>query len=448
MNAAQYADLLQKSNAYESSRIPPFFTPQIKSRVILVEHEKDNVYLNVVVDHPRVTFPTTPAIPSIGAVPFNAIYNQARSIPIIDKCSDYYLSVLNIEIPTDEIPLMIMPIVPNQANNNLTPFIIGIEYNGVTFPVQLIYLPGKNQIFAPPLGFQNLPNQRIDPYYFVYDYQTLINMVNGSLRQAYINSGLSVLLPGIREPYFYLDPITSLVSLVVHRSFTTLTAPLVAVPQIYMNYALQVYFDSFQWFFNGYDQPNGNDLSLILNPNTAFNLILYPNGIPYPNDNQSYVYSGTAATDPPTYFRFTEEYSALEYWASLKRIIVTTNSIPINREFVPSIVLTPNPINPIPIPSDQTVTIPVLADFVPILDRTAGNSRGIAYYYPRAQYKLVDLISDSPLQNIDLIFYWQDLEGNLYPIQISLFQEITIKIAFFKKSLYKAPTILPGPDEL
>lgn len=377
------------------------------------EYIDDNVYVNV-------TFNNNNKIVSQGA-PFNNVidetpvlaeYNVTKTLPILSKCSDYYVSVIRFDIPLDTTPVMIMPIVPNQANPDLTPMIIGIRYLGVDYPIPINYI-SDNTLTAPT---QNDPNgQIITPYYFVFTYDNLINVINLSLRQAIINSG-AVLLHAGQYPYFFFDPATQLISLVVDNTFTTAG---VNKPEIYVNAYLKNYLDSFRYSIVGFNQPNGRDFVFILN------------GTLFPTPNQGVTYEDNKPPTVPVaeYFQFTEEYNVMNYWTSLRKLIITTNGIPIKNEYVPA--------NNNSNTSGVAVSFPILTDFVPAIE-LAGQSRAVAYYYPTSQYRLVDLLNDNPLYKIDLKIYWEDRKGNLYPLTISAFQQASIKLGFFKKSLYNS----------
>ena len=80
----------------------------------------------------------------------------------------------------------------------------------------------------------------------------------------------------------------------------------------------------------------------------------------------------------------------------------------------------------------------ILTDFVPIINN-AGDSKQIAYYLPSAQYRLADMVQTIPIQAFDLQFYWQDTTDNIYPIEITIYQQINIKLGFLRKDLYKSP---------
>lgn len=347
----------------------------------------DNIYVNV-------TFSPNPA----NLLPGPAEYVVTKTIPILDKCDDYYCSVVRFTIPLNSVPLFVMPIVPNQGNPDLTPFIIGIRTGGVNFSQPVIYASNNGTLTAP---IQNQTTQVVTPYYFVFEYQNLITAVNLALAAAFVASGLVG-----NAPYFYLDTSTQLINLVVDVANFAPVAPGVPVATIYMNLALVSYFIAFEGTFLGLN-PGGRDFE--------FDLVRF----------------GFDTTIPPftpaaTQKKFSQEYFSLEIWSSLRKIIITTNSIPIISEYTP----TNN--------SGISSTLPIITDFVPQLEQL-GASRSIAYYTPTAQYRLVDLKSSEHLNTIDLKIYWQDTASNIFPLLLSFNQQASIKLGFFKKAIYRYP---------
>jgi hypothetical protein len=404
-----------------------------------IEKYNDNVYLNIIFNHPLANYPVTNTLAPSGEQPIIAIYNVTKTIPIVDKASDYYCSVIRFTIPLDTIPIMIMPIIPAtttlnpQPNSNLTPFIIGIFYNGVYTPISLIYRGAHPNSSIP---VQNIVGRQvITPYYFVYSYNLFINMINYGLQQALDSSGVQALVPGVKLAWFSINDEGDLIYLYVHRIFTDypVFSPAVTTPLIYVNTALRVYIDAFNYNFYGYDQINGFDFSFILQ-----NLYpVVPTTTLSPTPDQAYgLYNMPPIIAPatiPTYNIFRQEYASIQNWSSLRKILIISNTIPIAKEFEP----------PILYYSDSQYTegtapsFPILSDYIPQLNNI-GESRSVAYYIPTSQYRLIDLISDQPIFKVDLNIYWQDKQGNTYPLDISLFEQASVKLAFIHKSVYKS----------
>lgn len=421
--------------------------------------EGDNVYVNVEINHtpPNYIASANPDGPSYYLTNTNnevTDYNVSKNDFILAKASDFFASVVRFSIPLQATPLMVCRIVPNQPNPNLTPYSIGIRYNGVFKSVNLIYLPNNNPFTPTPV--QNDPNRQvITSYYYIYLYQIFINMINVALYTAYKQHNFtagsttpgSPILTGYIPPYLTLDPETNLISLIAPIHFSKLTAPLIEIPQIYINRSILSYFDNFNLYQVGDQSPIGYDFAFKLNQDVTITTPLASETYTFfPQNQQAYYPAGTiipAPTTPPAlpadplYYKFTQEFGTLQYWASLNKIIIASN-MPIKNEFLPAGNVGSVNINQ----SGSNVTFPILTDFIPTVDNTAGITRTIAYYVPQGQYRLVDLLSDTPLRNIDLRVFWQDGDGNTYPLEIPVFESLSVKLAFVRKSLYKGDPLL------
>jgi hypothetical protein len=304
-------------------------------------------------------------------------------------------------MPLDLIPIAICPIIPNQANPNLTPIIFGIT-NGGDFPTNVIYVP--DNLITPPA--QNIPGKQvITPYYYIYTYNQFIAAFNTAINASFVAAGS----PGGIAPFFIYNAESTTIDLIVSATFIASGAT------VYYNQVASNYIDTIRALFRGYNQPNGKDFVF--------------NTTPLPGNSNAYALPGTVLTNPGTYYIFKGEYSMLPYWSPMEKIIITTTGIPIQTENVPSFNFNGSQ-------NSDTVSFPVLSDYTPF-NENVRDLRGIAYYVPNAEYKLVDLNGNGPLNKLDLKVYWADKNGNLYPFEVSSRQAIDIKIGFFKKELYK-----------
>ncbi len=470
MNQSDYNELLkeiererQLGRIQQQMMSPGYVSQQQRgvqiphTRIESVEKEDDNTYVNVILDHADPTYNVGrgglqgPTVYLTGDAPTVSDYGVTKTEPLLHNCSEYYCSVIRFTIPLDQVPLLICPIVPNQVallglpnvNPLLTPLIIGIQYGPPNLPASffsdnLLYIPEND--FPPPL--QNQPTQVISPFYYIFAYQTLVTMINNALLIVYTNSGLAGLFPNFVAPYVEFDPISGLFSLVVPNFFTTLIAPATSIPKIYFNIELETFLSSFNVFLNFPPaiHPFGDTFTFVLTP--SLHNQFYPPGVVIPTPT-SPIGVGALPPAPSFYYRYTQEYSVLEYWTSLRKILIFSNTIPVKNEYVPATnnlatAIAINPTND----SGVNVSYPILTDFVPNISFLAGESRSIAYYVPTSQYRLIDMISTNPLQKIDIRIFWEDRDGNLYPLLLSIFQQASLKIGFFRKTLYKGPGTL------
>ncbi len=401
------------------SPIPRDYTPsgyQQKQIIGNIPDSPDNIYLNCVIDHDEATYnfgtlaATGPTCYLTKDNPASAEYNATKDQIIVQNASDYYLSVIRMTIPLNLCPIAIMQVVPNQISiglndPNLTPYIIGISYLGVTYSVNLLYV--SNQL-GYPAPTQNQTLQVITPYYYVFSYTQIVDMINVGLNSAYVNSGLAALLVGYIAPHFILDPVTNLLSLIVPQHFTDIVAPLAVKPIIFMNNALETYLDNFNLQFIGYNIPTGRevDFKLVRSNENQY----YPAGVTVP-----------ASTVPPVvpanslYYKFVQDYPCIQYWATLRRIVLTS-SMPVNKEYLPAAINQNNYVNVNT--AGVNVSYPILTDIIPNISTDLGVAREIIYYQPQGQYRLVDLMSTGSIQNINIKILFEDTNGNFYPLLI------------------------------
>jgi hypothetical protein len=377
----------------------------------MADSSPDNIYVNIDFQAPLGN-----------SQPIPLRYNTTRASDMVSKASDYYCSVVRFNLPLSSIPNLICPIVPNQADPTLTPWQIGVSNGnpGNFNTVSLKYIDNSNLA----LPTQDKPSIVVSPALFIYNYQVVIDMMNGALLQAYNAANLAAVFPALEAPFFYFDPTTQLINLVASLIFSLpLQSPLIAVPTIYINNALKVYLDSFEYISNGFNNPNGNDWIFRLNKTITFSAIVHQ---VYPTLVMGYAFPGDTITQPPSYYLYTQIYPAMAFWSASSKLFFTTGSIPVNEEYLPS--LTNGQTN-----SNQ---IPILTDFVLDLSSST-NNRDVAYYVPTSQYRLVDLNAGTPINTIDIQVYWQDQYLNYWPLNINAGQQANIKIAFIKKSMYK-----------
>lgn len=384
-------------------------------RNVDVYRENDNVYLNI-------TFQGNPTITG----PVLLEYNATKTTPLVDKASEYYASIVRFDIPLEALPVTICPIEPNQSNSNLTTLKIGINYAGLNYTQPIIFIP--QNILAPP-PIQNVSNfQVITPYYFVYTFDYMLTLINTALSAAWIASGIPALyMSPPNAPYFIFNSSTQIISLIVPSIFNSIAgSPLASLPTIYINYDMLQYLDNFTFKVGNAMFDNG--------------VIFMISGLV--NESNGYTPYGQTATNPPSYYELNQSFPGLGTWTSLRKILITSSTLPIVSEYVPSNVLSPSNSGSPPgiVTQNQSTSInssmPVISDFVPQINR-GEDARSIAYYLPTAQYKLVDMISDMPIYKVDLRVYWEDIYNNIYPLLIPNFQQANVKLAFIRKDLYK-----------
>lgn len=348
-----------------------------------VDKNDENNYINIVF---------TPNGDEFGTP---AIYSQTFSETILKNPSDYYCSVIRFQIPLDQVPLFHFPVDIFQNNPLMSDLVIGIKKADLTlYPQNVLYIPdfAPSPLLPVPVPAASSPyftnEQSISQYYAVYSINKFLLMLNTTIQSAVTAAAL-----GVTAPYYIYNPVTQLISLIVTQTFIATGA------EIFLNTDAINYVHTFQWFYN--PSPTvGDRFFHVLNP--------LPYGSPV---GGPYVYS--------------EEYTAMSLWLSVRRIIITSNSLPVKPEAIPN-----------QNSNDGNLSFePILTDFILPIDNVNGLST-VAIYSPQGQYRLINMTGNTPINKIDLSISYYDKYGNIFPIIISNTQTASVKLGFFLKNLY------------
>jgi hypothetical protein len=354
-------------------------------------YAQDNVYFNV-------EFLNNNNIPNQ-----LMIYDTTLNESIVDNSINYYLTVVDFAIPLTSVPIMIAPLQTGSLTNTTM---------SITFVVNGIPMTSQTVIFTP---------ERTDPFHYtyIYDYNTMINMLNNTLRACY-NAFIGTpayagyVQANVNVPFFIYDSATELITLVTDISYAT-NIPQVNTVVISINDDLLNYLNgfSFQYVFR--------DVVGVRTPFYDFNI--YTDGS---NRFQSNLLYPTPLVSP-AYITTIQSYNNMANWSDLKKVIIVSNSLPIAGESILRGVTSSN------ITNNQYV----LSSFTPEVIKT-GDQRSIIYYNPASQYRLIDITSDTDIRRIDITVYWEDFNNNWYNMELLPNSNATIRLAFVKKDLYKS----------
>ncbi len=392
-----------------------------------------------------------------------AKFEENRVQPIIDKCSDFYMSVVRFSVDSASIPIFICNVIinPNNALDvNFTPFVVTLSCNGVDYSENLrFYTENAGYIPNPPTS---RGQDNTSDYYYIYQYTTFINMLNTAINVCFTN--LTVANPqyiGQDKPYFQFNKTANVIeyivpNIIVSGTNTYITQfvqptsqtdinPLIGTPivpqpantiYLYLNQKLYQYYSGIDSFYN----PIPIKSNLMTVRDLKNNYYYYPQNLPNNPANQimtsfsvTYTpppYNSSSFTSQPQYFINKQEFNTVELWNSLSAIVFTTYSIPIQNEYIPSTSFSNSNGN-----SGVASFRPILTDFVP--DLTSGGQSSSRFVYYPTQYRFTQLLSDLPLTKFDLQMFWQDQYQQLHPLYISYNQSNSVKFMFLRKNLLK-----------
>jgi hypothetical protein len=199
--------------------------------------------------------------------------------------------------------------------------------------------------------------------------------------------------------------------------------------QLFFSTQLFAFFEgSTQHYFYG-DPTNLNDKDEQLafqnkyNNSYDFTSISSP---PYLPSGWNPVFAGGTGVFSTKGFEMKQEFNSLFTWNDLQTIVLQTGCVPIKNEFAPTIL------------NQQSGgrggdMLPIMTDFQPII-QSGYDARTALQYTPPGEYRLMDMISNSPLMNFDVNVSWQGVDGTYHPLFLPPGSTMTIKVLFRKKN--------------
>ena len=323
--------------------------------------------------------------------------------PILGRGSDYYASIINFSLPVSGIPLMFADIEPfPNTDVNKTVFKIALEYDGNVATENVIYY--SNDLTQSPPAAPTATNTTVDRtfYHAIYSYTKFMNMVNTAYEAAF--TALPSTPVGSIAPKLIFNPSTNRFSLIVHPSFyaTNLANPV----RVFMSYKLYQFFIGFDVVRVGYQNADGRDF--------RFEVIENYNDFPAGN---------------PGEIEVGQDYSTISNWNCLRSLQLRGPMLNTADEYVPSARAGSD---------GRSAKAAILASFNPIYDNSPGGAapRSQISFSLNSAYRLIDIITSSPLTKISLSVWWSDEQNNTYPLVLNYRELIQVKLCFHLKESY------------
>lgn len=349
---------------------------------------EDHIYVNATIANPSL-------------VPIFAVYNDNRTQPILGRPGDYYMAVIRAEIDTGVLPMMWF------RDNRLatTDPLYTSDYRvTITF--------GPYEAFRYVKWEAESVRDQSDLERPILSAQHFLRLVNAAFLGAF-NAVVAaaavdaVVLPSAVAPYLQLEDDRT-VSFVVPKLYNNDLSGAPWDIDVHFNTALFQKFDAWLAFNNG-PQTNGKDyLMRVVN--------LFNN-------------SGTTAYDAPVVneacFVMRSAYASGKL-KDLDKIILTTATVPVAREFVPVLDRGTGQA----LGSDASSAI--ITDFAANEDAVAGAGRP-TFVYNASVYRFIDLVGTYPMNNVTISVYTQDRYGIVRPLYVPPLACMSIKILFQKK---------------
>ena len=374
----------------------------------------DKVYYDVTISNLAATDSKPPVL----------YFNETRNSPFILDPESYYLSIVRFTLDTNTLPVIQPEIQANQPNRDLSVYSVTLEWQNPIAPFQnfvqqtfLEYVPQNKQavIPAPPSQTSNKLQNNATGYYDIFNYQYWILLVNQTLQQCYTDLNAQVVAAGLALPSAHAPVMnwdTQQNVAILNADSAGYNDQAANYIKIYFNPSMFNLFSSFPFIIESSDVvANGKNSRIIMSGFGGANVVPYPAVAP--------VY---------TALQIVQEYSTLALWTPITSIVFTSNTLPIVANQVSAPLLFYNG-KQFQSGGNNANIAQVITDFVV----EEGVYKPNIVYLPSAQYRLVNLVGNTPLYNIDVEVFYRNRVGELIPFRLGTGGTATIKILFTRK---------------
>lgn len=394
--------------------------------------DHEHIYYNIRIDNPLDSTNNEDSE--------RCVYNK-QTQNIIEKQSDYEVAVESWNVRA-KMPVFVCPIIGGTNNNrDLTPFKINYRYEDVAtgaltdYKEDMLWLPdnyfggGTNLPFPKtPLNNNGIQDFTSNPYYYnCNSLERYITMWNQASARCFVR--LNADHPGVFPSQIFLqfDQITKLFSIVFPFEYEFTGTQKCRLSVDALSYK---YIDSIPAIFHGYNL-NGRDYEIDLKQKLGGN-----NAWSFGNHNAGVV--PVPQTSPPAYLIMTQECDSRHLWTNIKQLQITSSSIAVRDEYMPFAVfgeaIEDREQNRFNQAKKSIISYIDLSYGAPNEQPVQTTTNRDLFYRPHI-YKWTDLISNGPLNNIEVEFSLVTENGRTIPVQLPNSASASLKLVFRRKNI-------------
>jgi hypothetical protein len=358
-----------------------------------------------------------------GAKPHPLVFEETRNSPFLEgDCSNYFCSIVRFSIQTGaSLPVFIPRIDTSQSDPNKTVYKITLSYGTQFITNSVEYAPAPKNTQTP------LANNYSNNYYFIYNYQDWIDMVNGCFGATF--DELAAMLPPTTlnstcAPFLEIDPSTN--TCILNAETSSYQTDLADSVKIYFNSRLFALFTGFQ---NNFIEYTG-DLNYMM-------LVVNRNGTNTTKTTTTILQASPPISTTYTYVQMYQEVSSVSLWNPVASIVFCSSMLPIYPAQTSTPTVMSNQSNNLSSTGDNANLTNILSDFE-IAIEGANQYRPMILYAPTSEYRLIDMFSGSNLNRINIQVFWKDQFGNLNPFFLDPGCAAHLKLMFRRKDFYVA----------
>ena len=349
------------------------------------------------------------------------------------------MSITRFQCDTYSLPIYVAEIKENTLDRDLMIHNLILIYNngavqrflGLT---DLFWTPVDTTV-APPIPPSQTPNgyQVDSQYYWCYDYDHVLKIVNTALAEAMDKLKADAILNPLLYPVDFADvepPFmswneSSNTATLYSRAdlFNTANQPTALDPiiEVYFNPTLYSMFNSLPI-----------NKSFLVDSGTG-TVLGPPDFPPYyqimiDNFNGAKTIQGLFGQQTERFIQTPQQYSTISEWTPVSSLVFTSSTLPIvvNQLSDPKLFQNNNLIQ-LDRPGNN------FANIITDLITDEQSYRGSLLYIPSAEYRWISLTTSQPISQIDIQVYWKAKTGKLIPFTLPSGGSCSLKILFRKK---------------
>jgi len=353
------------------------------------------------------------------------VFNEQRQNAIIPNTGDYYMSIVRFQLDTTSLPIFI-PIIQNYfqqgspavASNSSTIYSVTIRDNNPVAPTPdhreyIQWLPQiNNPIDLPPPQPPSSSSiiQAESEWYFCYNFEWFVDLINNALTLALASAGIPT---GIASMAW--NSSSNSATLYLDQANFGGTTPLYS---LYFNQALFTLFSSFPaTYYGSVGVTNGKNYKISVSDYNGLNTIPLPVTAPVANQI--------------TCIYVAQEWDTTPIWTPVSSVVFTSSTFPIiPTRLSPAQAFDAGLLFNLSASNNNSNIAQVITDIV---------TGDLCYkpsllYEPTAQYRLVDMVGNTPLTNINIQVFWKSKLGNFVPFRLATGNSCSMKLLFTRKS--------------
>jgi len=332
-------------------------------------------------------------------------FQETRSNPIIYCPQNYYLSIIRFSLDTCSLPIFVPTIQSSQSDINLTIYSMSMSYNGYTVQTFMNFIPQDNSQSIPVAPSQTSNGLQVYcDYYYVYNYDYVIYLLNNTLKTCFNSLAALTALPTSNIPYFRWDTINNIATLISDQ--------------------------------NGFNDTSDDYIGLYFN-NALYQLLVSlpmtlqstssTNGLNYQISTSNYGNANTETINNYTAQLLVQEYSTISVWNPVMSVVFTSNTLPIISEQLSAPLVYINGI------IKQSSNISNIANVITDFESNDGIYKPSLVYQPFV-YRYTEMVGSTPISTFDITVYWKTRYSDLIPFRLNTGCTATIKMMFSLKN--------------